>query len=278
MKKFVLLSLAAPALAARSSNHNPELNSLYAHGNPVAGLRHLLSLAGLATAPSPAPVHQPLVDIPEDPPAPFVTTEPYAAAVSIGAPIPGNAPSTETTTSSSTASTEMQAAMSDEHKILASISDTVNRLQDALTQKNASSSSSSSTSEEVAINAFVNKTASVVHAMAEVAEAAVEEVALRAASKIIQHIESTQNTSSVTVVEAVISSGRDTESSSSAEIIEVTHNNSAANPNGPSVVVGEVTVLKSDEMPPSESEAVFEEQVEQVVEAAVDNLSHELNQ
>ena len=269
MKKFVVLSLAAPALAVRN-NHNPELNSLYAHGNPVQGVRHLLSYVGLATAPPPAPAPQSLTDF-VAPPAPVVSTE-TSAPVSTGAPTPGNVPSTDTTTTttSSTANNpEMQAAMSEEHKILASISDTVNRLQDALTQKNASSTT---TSEEVAINAFVNKTASVVHAMAEVAEAAVEEVALRAASKIIQHIESTQNTSSVTVVEAVISSGRDTESSSSAQIIEVTHNNSA-NPDGPSLVVGEVTILKSDEMPPSESEAIFEEKIEQVVEAAVDYLS-----
>jgi len=274
MKKFVVLSLAAPALAVRT-NHNPELNSLYAHGNPVQGLRHLLSFVGLATAPAPAPAPQSLTDF-VAPPAPVVSTE-TSAPVSAGAPTPGNVPSTDTTTTttSSTANNpELQAAMSEEHKILASISDTVNRLQDALAQKNASSTTT--TSEEVAINAFVNKTASVVHAMAEVAEAAVEEVALRAASKIIQHIESTQNTSSVTVVEAVISSGRDTESSSSAEIIEVTHNNSA-NSNGPSLVVGEVTILKSDEMPPTESEAIFEENIEQVVEAAVDSLSQEAN-
>jgi len=270
MKKFVVLSLAAPALAVRN-NHNPELNSLYAHGNPVQGLRHLLSYVGLATAPTPAPAPQSLTDF-VAPPAPVVSTE-TSAPVSTGAPTPGNVPSTDTTTSSTANNPEMQAAMSEEHKILASISDTVNRLQDALTQKNASSTT---TSEEVAINAFVNKTASVVHAMAEVAEAAVEEVALRAASKIIQHIESTQNTSSVTVVEAVISSGRDTESSSSAQIIEVTHNNSA-NSNGPSLVVGEVTILKSDEMPPTESEAIFEENIEQVVEAAVDSLSQEVS-
>ena len=259
MKKILLLCLCAAPYAVAARNSNAALNSVYAHGHPMNGLRHLL---GLAPLPAPVPGEEPPTT---ETSVTLTTTTTESSFVAVP---PTSAPAVSSETSTSSA---MPAAMSEEHKILASINDTVTRLHHVLGQTNTTTTTTT-TSEEDAINAFVNKTASVVHAMAEVAEAAVEEVALRAASKILKHIESTQNVSSVTVVEAVITQGLDSDSTSSAQVFELKHNVTNAPPGGENVVVGEVVVVKSDEVPFTESEIRFEEEVASEVEDVMEKL------
>jgi hypothetical protein len=176
--------------------------------NPVQGFRHLLSF---------------FTGVPVPAPAAATGEEEDANDYSMPTQMPPPPPTASSTTTETTS--EQPMGTTTEEDLLRQINETINAIHDKIGNNNTSTSSSS-TSTEAAVAEIVNKTASIVSGLASVAEAAVEEIAMRAAHKIIEHIEAENPNAQVTVIETVIekvqnvTGGEDSTSSASAVLFE----------------------------------------------------------